>query len=473
MNIKTQIRIVIAAIFAALSPVIRAQVTNVTCTFTVAEIVCVDQDVKVTYTGSAPETASFTWSFNNATIISGSGRGPYMLHWTTQGEKHISLKVKLENDSCSNTRAVLVKELPSMFHIMGGGSYPAGGIGVDIGLSGSQPGIIYKLFRNENYTNISVVGTGASIVFGKQTEPGTYTCKARVDGSECSRLMEGTAIVSITANLNNQKLCMVTFDTLSAHNRLIWTKISPSGVDHYNIYKEGSINNGFLKIAEVPFSAFSSWVDTTSKPLTKSDRYKISVTDVNQHEYEKSPFHKTIHLNIVPGFGCYNLMWNHYEGFEYLTYKIHRKIGLGSYEVIDSVASNVDSYTDFTSSGGVATYYLEIVRIEPCEPSAKSGTYNSLTSNEATAIPLGIEEQSIKGLTISPNPVQDFLDISISGAETSTTFCTVGNALGMESSYGSFKGNVHRMDFSGLKPGLYFLRLQNENGISVVKILKK
>ncbi|MFZ4548861.1 MAG: hypothetical protein ACOYN4_15540, partial [Bacteroidales bacterium] len=136
---KTQIRIVIAAIFAALTPVIQAQVTNVTCTFTAAEIVCVDQDVKVTYTGSAPETASFTWGFNDATIISGSGRGPYMLHWTTQGEKHISLKVKLGNDSCSNIRAVLVKELPSMFHIMGGGSYPAGGIGVDIGLSGSQP----------------------------------------------------------------------------------------------------------------------------------------------------------------------------------------------------------------------------------------------------------------------------------------------------------------------------------------------
>ena len=126
----TQLRIILTAILAALSPALWAQ-ANVTCTFTVPEIVCIEQDIKVTYAGSAPETASFIWGFNDATIVSGSGRGPYMLHWLTLGEKHVSLKVKFENDSCTNVRAVLVKELPAVFHIAGGGSYPAGGIGVD------------------------------------------------------------------------------------------------------------------------------------------------------------------------------------------------------------------------------------------------------------------------------------------------------------------------------------------------------
>jgi len=101
----------------------------------------------------------------------------------------------------------------------------------------------------------------------------------------------------------------------------------------------------YIKIGEVPYSAPCLFIDSTANPLVKSDRYRISITDLSGTEHEKSAPLKTIHLNINPGINCYNLIWNYHEGFEYLYSRIHRKVGDGPYETIDSIPSNVNSDT--------------------------------------------------------------------------------------------------------------------------------
>ncbi len=466
------LKIFLAAIMVVVTSTLMAQMSGVSCTFTASENACVQQHVQVTYTGGAATTAHYTWDFGEAIVVLGDGQGPYVLRWETAGEKHITLKVRIEHDSCTLTRTVVVHALPAVFHMTGGGSYLAGGEGVPVGLSGSEVGVIYKLLKDSLTVKATVVGTGQAISFGKMTEPGRYCCGAKIDGTDCTSAMEGVAEVT-TTNFNDLKLCMVTYDSVSGHSLVIWNKPVTTEINHFNIYRETSANDVYDKIAEIPYSSYSSWVDATSKPLVKSDKYEISATNNNQAEAERSAPHKTIHLNINPGYGYYNLIWNHYEGFDFLTYRIHRRIGQDAFHVIDSVASNVDSYTDFTSGAGVATYYIEVVRTEPCHPTLKSGLYYSVTSNVAAAVPYGIADQSIKGLSISPNPVKDMLKVSLSDAKPCTTSYTVLSLQGAKLAAGDFDVNQYKIDFSTFEPGMYFLMLKNNTGVSVIKILKQ
>lgn len=453
----------------AVAQIGRAQ--NLTCTFSMLEIACVEQHVKVTFTGNALGDAIYQWDFDGAQIIEGSGQGPFWVRWLTDGEKHVTVTVQFQSQTCTHTRAILVVFHPAIFHMTGGGSYPAGGIGVPVGLSGSQPGVIYRLRRNAVYLDGNKIGTGGPLDFGLQTEPGTYDCVAKIDGGTCIAEMEGVAVVSISGGALFQHICMVTFDTVTQKNVVVWMKIDSSRVGHFNIYKETHVNNQYEKIGEVPFSQFSTFVDMDSDPIVKSDKYKMSVTDTSGVEFEKSPHHKTIHLNISPGIYGFNLIWNHYEGFEYQTCRIHRKLDGGFWEVLDSVASNVDSYTDLYTSPGLAAYYIEVVKPVPCTPSKEWGNV-SVFSNVATAAPLGVEEDELSGIMIYPNPVRDKLFLSLPGDEPAQFTLEIYRPDGRKVYESQISTGTTGVDVTGFSTGLYILKVKGNTASTVKKFFR-
>lgn len=63
---------------------------------------CGTGNVKVAYTGNLPLNTAydFQWTFDGATVLSGSGRGPYLLHWDTVGKKFVGLTIT--NNTCGN-----------------------------------------------------------------------------------------------------------------------------------------------------------------------------------------------------------------------------------------------------------------------------------------------------------------------------------------------------------------------------------
>ncbi len=92
--------------------------------------------------------------------------------------------------------------LPLIYTVNGGGSYPSGGSGVAIGLSGSELGIDYTLFLNGTI-NISVEsGTGSAISFGNQTLAGVYSVIAENTTTNCSVEMLDSATITITTGIN-------------------------------------------------------------------------------------------------------------------------------------------------------------------------------------------------------------------------------------------------------------------------------
>ncbi len=94
---------------------------------------------------------------------------------------------------------ITINPLPAVYTVTGGGSYCSGGTGVAIGLSNSDAGINYQLYRGSVLVGSPVAGTGSSISFGLQTAAGTYTVLAIDATTGCTSAMSGSATVSINA----------------------------------------------------------------------------------------------------------------------------------------------------------------------------------------------------------------------------------------------------------------------------------
>jgi parallel beta-helix repeat protein len=86
----------------------------------------------------------------------------------------------------------------ALFNVTGGGEYCANTSGINVGLSGSESGVNYQLYRGATAQGTPVAGTGSTIDFGLQTLEGTYTVKATNTFTGCSDVaMNGSVEVTI------------------------------------------------------------------------------------------------------------------------------------------------------------------------------------------------------------------------------------------------------------------------------------
>lgn len=101
-------------------------------------------------------------------------------------------------NAMANSVVVSLNPLPSAFNVTGGGTYCAGGTGVNIGLSNSVTGINYQLYRGSTADGAAVSGTGSSLNFGLKTTAGTYSVMAINPVTSCTNGMTGTVNVAIS-----------------------------------------------------------------------------------------------------------------------------------------------------------------------------------------------------------------------------------------------------------------------------------
>ena len=74
--------------------------------------ICLDDTLKLNYTGNATANANYHWNFSGGTVISGSGQGPYKVDWASPSLYSLSLNVS-ENGCYSDTTYKSVTVLPS------------------------------------------------------------------------------------------------------------------------------------------------------------------------------------------------------------------------------------------------------------------------------------------------------------------------------------------------------------------------
>ncbi len=62
-------------------------------TFNLTTSICEGTDVPVTYAGTSAPSATYNWDFGGGIVTSGSGQGPYLVHWNTPGIHTVTLSV--------------------------------------------------------------------------------------------------------------------------------------------------------------------------------------------------------------------------------------------------------------------------------------------------------------------------------------------------------------------------------------------
>ncbi len=145
---------------------------------------------------------------------------------------------------CSNIMAgsatIVVNDLPGVYDVTGGGVFCGGGLGVNVGLSGSEAGISYQLLLDGITIGSSVPGDGNPIDFGLQTSSGTYTVVATDTSTFCADDMNGSAVITVNPLPTGYNLTGGGEYCSGGTGLTVGLNGSDTGVD-YQLYLDGAI----------------------------------------------------------------------------------------------------------------------------------------------------------------------------------------------------------------------------------------
>lgn len=302
--------------------------------------------------------------------------------------------------------------------------------------------------------------------------PGEYTVE--VEGSDgCSSFMFFNVEMSAPEQTS---ICIVTVDTLTSSNIVVWAPVMNPDVVSYNIYKESSQSGLYYLVANQSADSISQYYDYSSNPSIRSWRYKVAAVDDCGNEAELSDPHKTIHLTSNLGVGgVVNLIWDHYNGFDYDTYYINRYHPSTGWMVIDSVGSLNISYTDLTPpSDSNLVYIIDIFPPSVCT-AEKAQDHNSSRSNKSginalDGNDLGMKETGNTEFSIYPNPTSGIVQILYSSIINDVKIFDLSGQLVFET--GNSTTGL-KIDFSDFADGIYLVQLTTLNGPVYSKIVKQ
>jgi hypothetical protein len=169
------------------------------------------------------------------------------------------------------TVTATVNAVPTTYSITGGGSYCTGGSGVAIGISGSDIGTTYQLYRGATSVS-SKPGTGSAVSFGNSIITGTYTVVATT-AAGCPATMTGTATVSVNSL---PQVSVFSGNNICSYGTGQLTLTASSGVSPFTvIYNDGSANQTIAGVSSG--TAFN----VSPNPASTTNYTLVSVTDNN------------------------------------------------------------------------------------------------------------------------------------------------------------------------------------------------
>lgn len=265
-------------------------------------------------------------------------------------------------------------------------------------------------------------------------------------------------------------LCIVSYDSISNKNLIIWEKPQNIPVDTFNIYKETNVSGVFSIIGKISFDSISEFIDINSAPLIKSASYKLSFEDSCGIETDLSPFHKTMHLNINQGMGSsWNLIWNDYEGFAVTSYDIYRGTQPNNFTLINTTTSGNTSFTDFSAPSGYVYYQIEVLCPNLCANSKENKSFLTSKSNIATNNPITSIYYNLKKelFQVYPNPAKDIVRIDGAFGSTLKLMDITGRLVLEQVNTDGY------INISTLAKGSYILEMTSDSGLTKAKLFKE
>lgn len=355
------------------------------------EKVAVGKEAELKYVGTAAD--SYSVELDGGTLVADKGNGTFVAKWTTDGVKQIILKagnlqirsavtvvnaadVTFEMPAEVLANAPLKVRVPEAFS----------DLTVDCG------------FRCESDKVEISYSRGDSIAEFLFREVGPFEVEAYYENALTGNTYTGS--VTAVAEMPVAEIARVNVDEEMGVYRVEWNAVGmPELVDRVVVGKETSRVNNYLVLDTVPVSE-GRYLDLSSSPKVKSERYVIRLLAKNGQESNESVAHKPLHvmLNKAVG-GGYNLMWNAYEGLTVDTYAILRGSSADAMAKIAEVAGSQLNYTDLSAPEGESLYAVSFVPVEKRLTRSAAGELRSNVISTANALPtVGVSSLYIRSL---------------------------------------------------------------------------
>jgi hypothetical protein len=259
-------------------------------------------------------------------------------------------------------------------------------------------------------------------------------------------------------------LCMVTADSLTNYNVIVWEKPASGLIEDFLVYRETSQANVYEVIDTVGYNEEPVVTDFGSNPALRPYRYKVGFMDSENRVFPAGDYHQTIHLTISQGIGGNrNLTWTPYAGFDFSSYNILRKTGSGDYEQIATISSSFSSYTDFDASSENVAYIVAIDRPGICNTSLRDNGYTQVRSNKASLNAVSVAQIPGNAFSIYPVPANDQINIQFGNNAKGNINLTITDVAGriiISAEHSDIvAGQVLPINTSDYSEGLYLLNI--------------
>ena len=233
---------------------------------------------------------------------------------------------------------------PFPYNVTGGGSYCIGGVGVEVGIDGSQTDASYELFHAGIPTGMIIQGTGNPISFGLQTAAGSYT----VVGTNANgqNTMNGNAVVTIdyppVADFvaNNTLIAvgdLVNFTDLSTNNPTSWS---------WTFYSASPGSSLLQNPSNIQYNTIGF--------------FDVSLTATNACGSDQ--IYKANYIEVMPGDSLMVYGYLTYDNLQQPQTPLNNvKVFLYSYlkTLLDSTITDINGYYLFDTLAGGTSYIIE------------------------------------------------------------------------------------------------------------------
>lgn len=270
------------------------------------------------------------------------------------------------------------------------------------------------------------------------------------------------------------EICLVTVDTTSTSNIIVWersSQISLYPIDSMKIYRLTDAGTDSL-IATVDYDDLSEYEDTSASPMLKPYAYKIAAVDSLGVEGPKSPMHKTIHHMVLDnGTGNLHLVWTEYVGVPIDNYVCWRDSNNSStfQNVNQTPDGNTFAWWDNSTPQQWADLWYKVDVIWSYSCTSTRANHNVTRSNKTQPasgiLNIDAPEKSLSHFTLYPNPADGMLWVKFSSSIWEVTTFTIYDGTGRaveNRTIGKLLGQFNDgIDISHLSNGVYTAVVEN------------
>lgn len=309
---------------------------------------------------------------------------------------------------------------------------------------------------------------------------GTYVLTV-TDANNCNANQQFT-IASDNSQFLSAPICMVTVDTLSQNNIIVWDKSLFTYADSFIVYREISTNN-YQPIASISNDSLSQFIDTvrakyfpnTGDPNLGTYRYKLQTLDTCGNFSEFSPYHNTIFIMNMNG----TFYWTQPYSIENSSNPVTSYILMrdnysnGNWQVINSVAGTQQTINDplYVIYKNTASWRVITQWSISCTPVLKNtNSYSYSISNIYRDFVTNSNFNSNENiLNVYPSLTNGIIYINnIAESEIS-----VFNITGQKVLSKQLTSVSNSVDISFCTDGIYFVKVSCDKDSKVCKIILK